>query len=406
MCLSINLNIFIKSKKQLVMKKISTLILVLTVFTFFNANAKIWRVNNNPSLDGDVLQASTLFDNTNNATNPEATAGDSIYFEPSATVYNGINVNKANIVIIGYGYFLSQNTGAQAMANNPKISSITFDPISTGSSVSGMEVTSNLFVSAGNISVTRCLVSGLYLSHQTNATGIRFDKCYITSIFAESGIAAAVTNVTVAMENCIFSGVGDGNFISGVSLSNKVRGLFRNNVMNYCSQFYGFNFYIANNIFTYQTTFGGVSNSGNNIFRNNLFSYPTTQASYAQVGGNTAPNSGNVFSVNLANVFNGAPDNVYNGTTTFNNYILIGAFTPESRYELKAGSTAIAAGESGTTFGGATVTAPNCGAYGATDPYRKGGFPAIPRITALTVPTSVPNGAASMNISVSSSSNN
>jgi hypothetical protein len=388
------------------MKKILLLLIVIIIAFAFTASAKIWRVNNNPSLDGDVLQASTLFDNTNNATNPEAAAGDSIYFEPSATTYNGLTVNKANIVIIGYGYFLSQNPGSQAMANNPKIGSITFDPSSTGSSVSGMEVISNVFVGAGNISVTRCLVSGLYVSHQTNATGIRFDKCYITSIFGESGVAAAVTSITVAMENCIFSAVGDGNFISGVSLTNKVRGLFRNNVMNYCAQFFGFNFYIANNIFTYQTNFGGVSNSGNNIFRNNLFSYPIGQASYAQVGGNTAPNSGNVFSVNLANVFNGAPDNVYNGTTVFNNYILIGAFTPESRYELKAGSTAIGAGESGTTFGGATVTAPNCGAYGATDPYRKGGFPAIPRITALTVPTTVPNGAATMNISVSSSSNN
>jgi hypothetical protein len=388
------------------MKKIFLLLTATFIAFTFNASAKIWRVNNNPSLDGDVLQASTLFDGTNNATNPEAAAGDSVYFEPSASTYNGVTVNKANIVIIGYGYFLSQNPGSQAMANNPKIGGITFDVSSTGSSVSGMEVTSNLFVSAGNISVTRCLLSGLYLSHQTNATGIRFDKCYITSIFGESGVAAAVTSITVAMENCIFSGVGDANFITGVSLTNKVRGLFRNNVMNYCSQFYGFNFYIANNIFTYQISFGGVSNSGNNIFRNNLFSYPVGQASYAQVGGNTAPNSGNVFSVNLANVFNGIPNNVSNGTTIFNDYILIGAFTPESRYELKAGSTAIAAGESGTTFGGATVTAPNCGAYGATDPYRKGGFPAIPRITALTVPTSVPNGAATMNISVSSSSNN
>ncbi len=388
------------------MKKILVL-LTVTIITFnFYAQAKIWRVNNNPSLDGDVLQASTLFDGTNNATNPEAAAGDSVYFEPSATTYNSVTVNKANIVIIGYGYFLSQNTGSQAMVNNSKIGSITFEVGSTGSSVSGMEVIGNLFVSAGNISVTRCLVSGLYLSHQTNATGIRFDKCYITSIFAESGVAAAVTSITLAVENCIFSGVGDGNFMSGVSLSNKVRGLFRNNVMNYCSQFYGFNFYIANNIFTYQTSFGGVSNSGNNIFRNNLFSFPIGQAAYAQVGGNTAPNSENLFSVNLANVFNGAPDNVANGTSIFNNYILIGAFTPESRYELRAGSTAIAVGENGTTFGGATVTAPNCGAYGATDPYRKGGFPAIPRITALTVPTSVPNGAATMNISVSSSSNN
>jgi hypothetical protein len=390
------------------MKKITPLVIVIVVlFSSLQSSAKIWRVNNNPSLDGDVLQASTLFDNTNNATNPEAAAGDSVYFEPSATTYNGFDVNKANIVILGYGYFLGSNPGSQANANNSRVNDIFFQVGSTGSSVSGMEVVSSgIFIYTSNITTTRCKTQNMYLSNQTNATGIRIDKCYIVGSLSESGVAAAVTSVTIAVENCIFSGIGDGNFITGVNVSNKIRGLFRNNVMNYCSQFYGFNFYIANNIFTYATSFGTVSNSGNNVFRNNLFGWPITQSQYAQVGGNTAPNSGNVFAVNMANVFNGVPDNVYNGTTVFNNYILIGAFTPESRYELKAGSTALLAGESGTTFGAATVTTPNCGAYGATDPYRKGGFPAIPRIYSLTVPASVPNGAPTMTIAVSSSSNN
>ncbi len=390
------------------MKKIIPfVIIVISLLSSLQTSAKIWRVNNNPSLDGDVLQASTLFDNTNNATNPEAAAGDSVYFEPSATTYNGFDVNKANIVILGYGYFLGSNPGSQANANNSRVNDIFFQVGSTGSSVSGMEVVSSgIFIYTSNITVTRCKTQNVYLSNLTNGTGIRIDKCYIVSGLSESGIAATVTSITVSVENCIFSGVGDGNFITGVNLSNKIRGLFRNNVMNYCSVFYAFNFYVANNIFTYQTNFGSVSNSGNNVFRNNLFSFPITQAAYAQVGGNTAPNSGNVFAVNMANVFNGVPDNVYNGTTVFNNYILIGAFTPESRYELKAGSTALLAGESGTTFGAATVTTPNCGAYGATDPYRKGGFPAIPRIYSLTVPASVPNGAPNMTIAVSSSSNN
>ncbi len=373
------------------------------------AQAKIWRVNNNPSLNADALQGSTLFDGTNNITNPEAASNDSVYFEPSTTAYNGFDVNKTNIVIIGYGYMLSSNTGMQAMPNNARIGSISFLVNSSGSSVSGLELQDGVYIYTGNITVTRCNTNYVYMYHTTNATGVRIDKCYIRTGINDQGVGASVTNVTIAVENCIFSSIGDGNFITGVSFSNKIRGLFRNNVLNYCNQFYAFNFYVANNIFTYQTGFGTVSNSGNNVFRNNLFSYPITQANYAQMGGNTAPNSGNQFSVNMANVFNGPTDNAYNGTTTFNNYILIGTFTPESRYELKTGgptNPAVAAGESGTTFGAATVTTPNCGAYGATDPYRKGGFPAIPRITALTIPATVPNGAASMNISISSSSNN
>jgi hypothetical protein len=386
-------------------KIILSLIIILT--SYVTANAKIWRVNNNPSLNANVLQPSTLFDGTNNATNPEAAAGDSVYLEPSATTYTGFDINKANIVVLGYGYFLSNNPGSQANTNNARVQSISFLVTSSGSNVSGVEVVDGIYIYASNITATRCFVNNMYLYNATNATGIRIDKCYIRTGLNDQGIGAAVTSVTIAVENCIFSGIGDGTNTTNVSLSNKIRGLFRNNVMNYTSSFYVFNFYIANNIFIYQTNFGTVSNSGNNVFRNNMFSFPITQLNYAQVGGNIAPNSGNVFSVNMANVFNGPTDNVYNvGTNTYNNYILLGAFTPESRYELKGGSTAINAGESGVTFGASAVTTPNCGAFGATDPYRKGGFPAIPRITALTVPPSVSNGATNMTISVSSSSNN
>jgi hypothetical protein len=389
------------------MKKITPLVIaIISLLCSLQTSAKIWRVNNNPSLSADVLQGSTLFDGTNNATNPEAAAGDSIYFEPSGTVYNGFDINKANIVIIGYGYLLSQNAGLQVNANNAQISTLGFQVGSAGSSISGLEIPSYVYIYTSNVTITRCSTPTIYFGNQTNATGIRIDKCFIRGSLADGGLGAAVTNVTIAIENCIFSGLGDGNFIGGISLPNKVRGLIRNNVFNYCGSFFGYNFYVANNIFTTSTNFGNVTQSGNNVFRNNLFSYPTTNSNYTQVGGNTLPNSGNQFAVNMANVFNGPTDNVYNGTTTFNNYILLGTFTSESRYELKASSTAIAAGESGVTVGAATVTTPNCGAYGATDPYRKAGIPAIPTIYSLTVPPTVPNGAATMNISISSRSNN
>jgi hypothetical protein len=387
------------------MKKIITLL--VTVILFTTTQAKIWRVNNNPSLDADVLQASTLFDNTNNATNPEAAAGDSIYFEPSASNYNGVDVNKANITILGYGYLLSANPGMQVNTNNAIIAHIYFSNGSAGSSVSGMEMANNMYISTSNITVTRCKVPIIYFNHSANATGIRIDKCFITNGIFDGGMAPSVTNVIIAVENCIFSSIADATNISGFSLPNKVRGLFRNNTLNYCSSFYAFNFYVANNVFTNNLNFGTVSNSGNNVFRNNLFSYPSNNTNYAQVGANTAPNSNNLFAVNMATVFNGTTDNTYNGTTLFNNYINAGAFNTETRFELKPSSNpAIGAGETGVTFNSTAVTTPNCGAYGATDPYRKGGFPAIPRITSLSVPATVPNGAANITISISSSSNN
>lgn len=388
------------------MKKI---LLLSTIIVFcINANAKIWRVNNNPGLDGDVQQGQTLFDG-NTTTNPEAAAGDSIYFEPSATVYNSVDINKANIKVFGYGYFLANHPGIQAMTNNARVSYIQFQNGSAGSVVSGLELTDGFYIYTGNVTMTRCLVNTIHFYNNNIATtyaGIRIDKCFIRSGINSNSIAATVTSVTVAIENCIFS-AETATSTSGISVNNKVRGLLRNNVFNQASNNFYFNFYVANNIYVGPTSWGSTSESGNNVFRNNLFSHPITQSQYALVGGNTGANSGNVFSVDMALVFNGPTDNIYNGTSTFNNRIEFGTFNTETRFGLDGGANpALNAGEGGAIAGGGTLTTPNCGPYGATDPYRNGGFPNIPRITALSIPATVPNGAGTMTINVSSSSNN
>jgi hypothetical protein len=387
------------------MKKLSLLAIVFFLFASLQTQAKIWRVNNNPSLDGDVLQPSTLFDNTNNTTNPEAASGDSVYLEPSSTAYNGFSVNKTNIVILGYGYFLNENTGFQANPNSARVGSVDFLNTSTGSSISGVVVEGYIYcTNVSNILITRCFMQYLYISAYTvNATGIRVDKSYIRYQVFDAGINAAVTSITVNIENCIFSDTTN-NATTGVGFSNKIRGLLRNNTFNNANQIYCYNFYIANNIFVGNANFGNVTQAGNNIYRNNILSYPSNaQNTFVN---NTIPNSGNIFAQNMAPVFVGTPNNTYNGTTIFNDRIDKTGSTLEGRVDLKAGSPALAAGESGTTFGAATVTTPACGAYGATDPYRKGGFPAIPRIYSLTVPPTVTNGAPTMTISISSSSNN
>jgi hypothetical protein len=388
------------------MKKITPLIIVIVIlFSSLQSSAKIWRVNNNPSLDGDVQQASTLFDNTNNATNPEAASGDSVYLEPSSSTYSAFSVNKTNIVILGYGYFLNENTGLQANINSTRVSQIQFLATSTGSSVSGVTVEGFIYcTNVSNITITRCFLQYLYInSYTANGTGIRMDKCYVRYQAYDAAIGAAVTSVTVNIENCIFSDTTN-NGTTGVSFNNKIRGLLRNNTFNQCSQIYCYNFYIANNIVVGNTNFGTVTESGNNIYRNNILSHPSNSTNAFVT--NTAPNSGNVFAQNMGLVFVGTPNNTYVAGSVYNDRIDKTGSTLEGRFDLKAGSPALAAGESGTTFGGATVTAPACGSTGATDPYRKGGFPAIPRIYSLTVPAIVPNGAPTMTIAISSSSNN
>lgn len=388
------------------MKNITSLVfMMVTLFSGLQTSAKIWRVNNNPSLNADVLQAGTLFDGTSNATNPEAAAGDSIYLEPSGTAYNGFSVTKANIVVLGYGYFLNENTGKQVNANNAQVGTIEFTSTSGGSSISGVQVNTTIScTNVSNITITRCYMDNFLLyGYTANATAIRLDKCHVRINFSDQAIAAAVTSITLNIENCIVSDTSNNN-ITGIGFGNKVKGLLRNNTFNNCNQLYCYNFYIANNIIVGNTSFGGVTQAGNNIYRNNILSYnANAQNTFIN---NISPNTGNVFAQNMTPVFVGTTDNVANGTTVFNNRIDKTGSTLEGRFDLKAASPALAAGETGTTFNSVAVTTPACGAYGATDPYRKGGFPAIPRIYSLIVPATVPNGAATMNIAVSSSSNN
>ena len=387
------------------MKKILLLLIVLVIAQ--QTQAKIWRINNNPSLSADLLQAPLLFNNFTGVGDPEAAAGDTIYFEPSTSTYQGFSITKANIVIIGYGFFLSDNTGLQANTNNAKVSSIEFTPTSTGSSVSGIEVTSAIYIAASNIIVTRCFLPTTYLYNFTaNASGIRIDKCYINGNLTEQSIPAAITSVTVAIENCIFAALADNNGTGGINFGQKIRGLCRNNTFNGANNIFCFNFYIANNIFVGNTSFGNVTQSGNNVYRNNLLSH-SSNAQNALIT-NAAPNTGNIFAVNMGLIFAGPTNNTFNlGSSTFNDYINLPGFTVESRFNLKPGpNAAVAGGETGTTLSLATVTTPNCGATGATDPYRKAGIPAIPTIYALTVPATISNGASTMNISISSRSNN
>jgi hypothetical protein len=294
----------------------------------------------------------------------------------------------------------------QANAERAFTSQVEFAAGSAGSAISGFEVTGTIFTTnVANITITRCLMSNFNLfGYTTNATGIKLNKCFITNQVNESASLAAVTSIGINIENCIFSATSNVN-LTGLVFPTKVKGLIRNCVFNNVQFLTCFNFYIANNIFVGNTNFGTLSNSGNNVYRNNILSY--TSNAQNNLVTNIAPNSSNLFGQNMDPIFVGTTDNTFIAGSLFNNRINITGFNFESRFDLETtANVAKAGGESGTTFGGATVTTPACGVYGGTDPYRKGGFPNIPRITALTIPPSVSNGAATMTISVSSSSNN
>lgn len=316
----------------------------------YSAFAKVWRINNNAGVSTDFTNVNTAISHVT------VQNGDTLYVEPSAASYNGGNLNK-RLVIIGAGYFLSENTGLQASTNDSFIGSFTLDSLCSGSVIMGIRL-SQVFVNSAvdNMIWTRCAVSFTTNNSTPNSrlSNWVINKCHLNS-FSFSSTAYFFENLQIT--NCIVTGT--------INTAASLNGLIRNNVIGNGVDLV--NTYVSNNIFT---------GAGTNSFVNCTVKH------------------------NIATSANGLPagNNNQNGVAATTIFVTGG--TTDGRWRLRAGSPAIAAGE---TISGVT---PDLGAYGTDDPYRISGIPPIPAIYSLTVPSSIPSTATSMNITVSTRSNN
>jgi hypothetical protein len=360
------------------MKKLAILFVVVCTTLF--ANATVRRVNNNI---GVVAVPGFVFTNASSALQDAvnaAVAGDTIYIEGSVTAYNNANCNK-RLVFIGTGYLL-KNVSASELGNNPAaapiqanieeatVNSLTFtDTAASGSKISGLRVAVYLNPRADDITIERCRLTNLYMNVAATNPGqvinnLKINKC----LFDYSTMYAYVYYMTnLEITNCICQNLYFSPYQNSTQLQSA---LVRNNVFRNGGMYLS-NCLISNNIFVSGT--GGTSIVASN-FKNNL----SNTAADLPVG------NGNQNSVTMANVFLLVP--------TVNSY--------DGQWQLKAGSPAIAAGE---TIGAIT---PDCGAFGTADPYRLSGIPAIPTIYEFSSPASIPTGATSMTITVKTRSNN
>lgn len=350
---------------------ISIVAILLFQFAFMNASAKVWRVNNN-------VGASADFTNFNAAvTSTSVLDGDTLHIEASATGYGGATINK-KLTIIGPGYFLDPantttpaNTGLQYKPQNGWIGAVNFVAGSSGTKFigiffSGASLYGDLWT---NITLEKCLINQDVNIYNNGNTNVTIRKCFIygANIACTSG---SLSNFTFE-NNIVFEYWGRVN-LPNLSGSNNI---FRNNSFyaNVGSSAIS-NCYVANNIF-YNNN-GTPVNFINCNIKNNLFNQNQTFTN------NVA--SGNSINVNMATVYTLGTTNSF-----------------DSRMTLKAGSPAIAFG---VTVG--AVTSPDCGAFGATDPYKLSGIPAIPTIYNLVAPPSILSGAGSMNVTFSTRNNN
>lgn len=321
-------------------------IAALLTTTLF-AHAKVWRVNNNAGTSADFSQLDVA------CNSPQVSAGDTLYIEASATAYTGFNLYK-KLVMIGPGYLLSGANGNAGLQANPNSASTVFyiDSLATGSVFMGLSVTAYLNGATDNLRFERCMLSVNPWQVGRVMQNLVFNKCLMTG-FQISSYPTENLQIT----NCIFESIGL-NYSSGTNC------LIRNNVF-YNAGVTLSNSYISNNIFYNSSLTQTACTIKNNI--------ATT---------NTLPaGNGNVNSLPTASIF-------------------AGSGSRDGKFMLATASPAKGAGE---TINGIT---PDCGAFGTPDPYRLSGIPPIPTIYELTVPVSVPSTASSVNITVSTRSNN
>lgn len=344
------------------MKYLSVLILIVGTAT--QTFAKSWRINNNAGVVADF----TTFNAAVNAVQD----GDTLYVEPSATDYTtgGFTLGK-KVIVIGPGYFLDPanttmpgNAGLQAVTQESRIAHFYIGAGGSGSKFLGVTLKGCYIHPTNNITFERVLFTSGMNFQAGASSNITIRKCFFESAAINS--ATNSTQSDFVCENNIFYNnsyiglptlIGSGNIVRNNSWS-----------MIY-NQIVLVNTYFVNNI----VGSNGQCSLTNCTIKNNLF-----QAAQALPG--TATN--NLISQNMANIY-------------------VGTGSMDARFMLKSGSPASGAGLSVNP-----VMNPDCGAFGATDPYKLSGIPNVPTIYGFTAPNSIPSGSATMNVTFSTRNNN
>lgn len=349
----------------------------LLLATAITTQAKVWRINNIAGVNADFAQISTAVGNAS------VVAGDTLHVEASPTSYNSFTLSK-QLVIIGSGYLLDSslaspnkgNAGLQAQTYGSKVSDITFPTAANGSVLMGLDLaTANGYVylngvsgaSSNNLLFTKCRLGRVIIQYANPLSNITFRKCLIAGNgngFDLNAANSPASNITV--ENCIFynSPINTTAFTTGC--------VFRNNTIEHTS--------------------GYAVNVVNAYFANNIVSNPNN--ANITLTSSTVKN----------NIFNGSPvlpsGAIANQVNVSLSTVCTMTGSNDARYQLAAGSPAIAAGVTINSY------TPDMGAFGGPDPYKISGIPAIPTVYQYSVPPTIPLNTPSMTISLSTRDNN
>lgn len=353
------------------MKKFFTLMTAVVLFCSA-AEAKNWRINNDPAAKADFLSINDAMAST------DVYAGDVLYLDPGCRL-PAQTITKG-VTIIGTGYNLKETeeamvAGITIQANDIKL---------TGINVSGGINWPNNYSIFHNITIERCKFQGLRTHSYSSSSeyicyGVKIIGCYVTGDIDGGGPKSPLT-----IRNSIILGrVG--------SINN---GIITNNVIIYDS-----------GTRTNQPTYFPLNYTTNSTITNNIIINPTTHTTTTdnvvtnwshQTIYNTAITdyntiTNNVLSTDEAHAWADFPTNKFIGAKIEDVFVNEG--DQEEKYQLKEDSPALGYGTNGV----------DCGAFDGMYPYVLCGRPQfVPYIYDAQIPNTPTDGKLNITLKIKS----
>lgn len=346
-----------------------TLVLCLVVCLVTPSFAIKWVVNNNPGQAGNFTTAQ--------AAHNGASVGDTLYFVGSTINYGTLTMTK-NLVLIGPGFFISENTQIITNPNSVTILDCALNTGSQNSSIIGMTITNTngftqaLNINVSNVTIKRCLVTNIFkLNGSISGTVIEQNwiGLYIVGPPGALMLAGSTSN-TIIRNNIIaqsltFS-IWSDQPQTALNVSNNYlgRGMLLNSASNTLVN-------VTNNIIA-----NGVNLNSVNVYNNIL-----------QSGGATLTNcavTNNIGSSTQFPLINGNQQNISVSDVT----LFVASGTTDGKYQLNsnAGNPALTAG-----LDASNNPAPIGPFAGLSPPYVLSGLPTIPSVLFLTAPATGTN---------------
>ncbi|HEX7412889.1 MAG TPA: hypothetical protein VF411_02505 [Bacteroidia bacterium] len=334
------------------MKK--SLLVIGIALISLSAQAKCYRVNNNPGMGANFTSFQTAHDSCQ--------TGDTLYVEGTTISYGSVTISK-KISVIGPGFFLGQNPQTQVNPTSALFTQVSCNMGSAGTYLTGLDMqVLSLAIGVNNIVIKRNHIgcpTCQGISYPTYAvlflTGNNANILIIQNYIIGNGnnpfaIFSGCSNVTIA--NNYIQTMG-GNSV--ITMDPAASAIVSNNILVGAQNAWLtiYNSPVNNNIVIFLPVGSSSSTIGSGCSYHNNFS---NTATFDTTGGNPNHNHDGVLPATL----------------------FVNSFSSDGMYKLISGSPAIGAGISGE----------DCGIFGGLDPYVLSGIPTVPSIYFFAAPTS------------------